>query len=207
MLVTPTVTLPKLTLAGITEICGWTPAPLSEIVAGELVALLVTVTLPERLPAVAGVNDTLKEVDCPAERVSGSAGAVSMNPAPLSLIADMDTLALPVFVKVTLCFVLVPVVMLPKLSELGLAASWRIVDTPVPARATTSGELDELFTSVRLPERLLAEAGLKLTVKAEEPPGGTESGNAKLEKLKPVPASEAWVTLRLAVPGFLMVSV
>jgi len=79
-------------------------------------------------------------------------------------------------------------------------------DTPVPAKGTTKGELSVLFTSVRLPERLLPEAGVKLTVKAEEPPGGTESGNASPEKLKPVPVSDACVTLRFAVPGFLMVS-
>ena len=61
----------------------------------------------------------------------------------------------------------------------------------MPARASTSGELSVLFTKVRLPERLLADAGVKLTVKAEEPPGGTESGNASPEKLKPVPTSDA----------------
>jgi len=77
----------------------------------------------------------------------------------------------------------------------------------VPARARTSGELSVLFTKVRLPERLLAEAGVKLTVKAEEPPGGTESGGVSPEKLKPVPTSDAWVTLRVAVPGLLMASI
>jgi hypothetical protein len=80
-------------------------------------------------------------------------------------------------------------------------------DTPVPVRGITSGELSVLFTKVRLPEMLLAEAGAKLTVKAEEPPGGIESGSASPEKLSPDPINDAWVTLRFAVPGLLIVSI
>ncbi len=183
------------------------PDPESEMARGELAALLVTVTLLGRLPVAVGANVTLKEVDWPAARVRGSANPVALNPAPLVLICETDTLKLPVFARVTLCVPLVPVVMLPKLSEAGDAVSWATGDTPVPARATTNGELSVLFTSGRLPEKLLAEAGVKPTVKAEEPPGGRESGNASPETLKPVPASDAWVTLRFAVPGLLMVSV
>jgi len=106
---------------------------------------------------------------------------VALNPAALILICETDTLELPVFARVTLCVPLVPVVMLPKLSDAGEAVSWATGDTPVPVKGTTNGELSVLFTSVRLPERLLAEAGVKRTVKAEEPPGGTESGNANPE--------------------------
>ncbi len=174
---------------------------------GELLALLETVTLPERLPEVVGVNVTPKEVDCPAARVTGNARLVALNPVPLTLICETDTLELPVFAKVTVCVPVVPVVMLPKLSTAGDAASWATGDTPEPARATTSGELGELLTRVRLPERLLAAAGAKLMVKAEEPPGATESGSVSPERLKPVPISDAWVTLRFAVPELLMVNI
>jgi len=55
-LATPTVTLPKLTLEGITEICGCTPVPLRAIVRGELVALLTTLMLPTAAPALAGAK-------------------------------------------------------------------------------------------------------------------------------------------------------
>ena len=74
--------------------------------------------------------------------------------------------------------------------------SWVMGDTPVPASGTTNGELNVLLTSVRLPERLLAEVGAKLTMKVAELPGATESGSVSPEKLKPVPTSDAWVTLR-----------
>ena len=84
--VTPTVTLPKLTLEGVTEIKGFTPAPLREMVAGELVALLTTLTVPETLPAAAGANATLNEAVCPADRVTGKLIADRLNPVPLVVI-------------------------------------------------------------------------------------------------------------------------
>ena len=173
--------------------------------SGELAALLVTVTLPDRLLAVAGSNVTLNEVDCPAARVRGSVQPETLNPAPLSLICVRVTLALPLLVTVTLCVVLVPVVMLPKLSETGATVSWRMGAMPVPARATTSGELVVLLTSVRLPVKLLADPGVNPTVNVEEPPGTTLSGTVRPLKVKPVPAITAWVTLRFAVPAFRMV--
>jgi len=88
-----------------------------------LVALLLTVTLPEKKPEVVGVNVTLKDVDCPAARVRGNAKPVALNPAAPMLICEMDTLELPAFARVNVCIPLVPVVMLPKLSEAGEADS------------------------------------------------------------------------------------
>ncbi len=96
------------------------PVPESEMICGEFVALLVTVTLPERLPVVAGSNVTLKEVDWPAATVSGSVQPETAKPVPDSAICERVTLALPVLARVTLCIVLVPVVMLPKLSDDGV---------------------------------------------------------------------------------------
>src|SRR5208283_3012791 len=147
--------------------------------SGELAALLVTVTVPDRPPVVAGSNVTLKKVDCPAARVSGPVKPVTLNPAPLSLICERVTLAFPLLVTVTLCVVLVPVVMLPKLSEAGVTESWRTGEMPVHARATTSGELVVLLTSVRLPVKLLAEAGVNPIVKVEDPPAATVSGTVR----------------------------
>lgn len=129
---------------------GEVPDPVSEMTSGELPALLLTVTLLGRLPVVEGSKVTLKEVDCPAARVRGTVKPVALNPVPLTLIFDTDTLELPVFVSVTLWVALVPVARLPKLSEAGVGVSCRVEETPVPARGTTSGELGVLFTSVRL---------------------------------------------------------
>ena len=109
VLVTPTETLPKLTLDGVTEICGCIPVPVREIVAGEFVALLTTATLPARLPVEVGANVTLNEVDWPAARLSGSVIPLVLNPVPVALICEMETLEFPVLEIVTLWVALEPV--------------------------------------------------------------------------------------------------
>jgi hypothetical protein len=128
------------------------PVPERATVSGEFVALLITVTLPGRLPVEVGANMTLKEVDCPAARLSGSAIPLVLNPPPLALICEMETLEFPVLEIVTLCVALVPVARLPKLSDVGDAESWRMLEIPVPPRGTTSGEFGVLLISVMLPE-------------------------------------------------------
>lgn len=89
------------------------------IVAGELVALLTTVTLPERLPAEAGANLTLNDVDCPAARVAGSVIPLVLKPVPVALICEMETLEFPVFEIVSVWLADAPVATLPKLSDVG----------------------------------------------------------------------------------------
>ena len=167
------------------------PVPESATASGELAALLTTVTLPGRLPVAVGANVTLNEVDCPAARVRGSAIPAALNPVPPRLICEIETLAFPVFESVTFCVALVPVARLPKLSEVGDTDSWRLVEMPVPPSGTTSGELGVLLINVMLPDKLLAEAGAKPMVNAEEPPGGTESGKANPDEEKPVPTRDA----------------
>ena len=99
VLVTPTVTLPKLTLAGITEICGCTPLPLSEIVVGELVALLIKLRLPVALPAVAGAKLTVSEKLWPTARFTAPVKPLTVNPEPVMATCERLTLAVPVFVS------------------------------------------------------------------------------------------------------------
>jgi hypothetical protein len=54
-------------------VCGVavTPVPVRAIVAGEPVALLVTVTLPGKLPVVVGLKITLSVVLCVGVSVTG----------------------------------------------------------------------------------------------------------------------------------------
>src|SRR5712692_610939 len=59
----PVMTLPKAALDGVAESCGCTPVPLREMAAGELVALLVTLTLPVTLPVTPGANSTFSVTD------------------------------------------------------------------------------------------------------------------------------------------------
>jgi hypothetical protein len=55
-LLVPFTTVPKLTLAGVAEICAWVPVPESGIVSGEFEALLVTVRVPVTAPSDFGAN-------------------------------------------------------------------------------------------------------------------------------------------------------
>ena len=68
-------------------------------------------------------------------------------------------------VRVTVCDALVPVVTLPKLREAGDAASVRVGATPEPASGTENEGVGELFERTRLPAKVPADAGLKLTLK------------------------------------------
>jgi hypothetical protein len=183
------------------------PVPDKAITNGELVALLTTVTVADRLPAEAGANMTVKEVDCPTARLSGNAIPLALKPAPLELICEMETLEFPVFVNVTVCEALVPVVRLPKLSDVGFADSCKADATPDPLKGILKAGFVALFVSVRLPERLPAEVGVKPTLNDAEPPGATESGKTIPDKLNPVGLKDAWVTLRVAEPGFCTVIV
>ena len=100
------MTVPKLTLPGATDICGWTPTPLSEIESGEFAAVLTTDALPAAFPAAVGVNVTLKLAVCPADNVTSGAEPLRVKPLPATLICEMLTAELPVFVSVTLCVAL-----------------------------------------------------------------------------------------------------
>lgn len=99
------------------------PVPESATTSGEFVALLTTVTLPGKLPVEVGANVRLKEVDCPAARLTGSVIPLVLKLVPVALICEMETLEFPLFEIVTLCVALVPVVRLPKLSDEGDAES------------------------------------------------------------------------------------
>ena len=56
--------MPQIGMPG-AGVAGTTPLPRSEIVAGELVALLATETLPLAFPVAAGVNTTFRVANWP----------------------------------------------------------------------------------------------------------------------------------------------
>jgi len=136
-----------------------TPVPESAIVMGEPVAVLVNVTVPASLPAALGLKITLRVILCPAASVTGVFAPVSVNPAPLSLIWEIVTLALPELVTETLCVDDDPVFTFPKPRLVALNVSTCVAATPVPLRATTAGEFGALLTMLTLPLAVPADAG------------------------------------------------
>ena len=95
----PTVTLPKLRLAGLGESApAERPVPDSEMLRVGFEAFDVIVTVPLALPATEGVNITLKLVLAPAAKVTGVVMPLSVNPLPLTVAEEIVTLDPPVFV-------------------------------------------------------------------------------------------------------------
>ena len=158
-----------------------TPEPESLIVVGELEALLATVTVPEREPAVVGTKNTLNEVHWPAAREMGTVMPLMVKFVD-GVICEIETAELPVLVKFTVWEVLaVPMLVDEKPSEVGDAERVRTGEVPVPESGRLSEEVGALLTSVSVAEEGLAVLGANPTVKGEEPPGATVNGRAKPE--------------------------
>ena len=137
-----------------------TPVPDRDTGDAPVLALLVTVRVPLKLPVVEGENTTENVLLCPAERVSGRVSPLIEYPVPLAFAAETVTdppEALTVSDKVTE----LPVTTFPKFNEPGDALN--VVATPVPLSATV-GLLDALLVNETCPESPPAEGGANCTV-------------------------------------------
>jgi hypothetical protein len=121
---------------------GTTPAPEREMVAGELVALLATVTLPVMLPVADGEKVTFSAAFCPGARIKPEETPLAANFPPATLTPEMVTLELPALMTVMLRVLLVPVVTFPKLKLETLELRSAAAATPVPLTETVVGELE-----------------------------------------------------------------
>jgi hypothetical protein len=87
--VCPSTTFPKAKLPGVTLTPGCAPVPASETVRGELVASLVTVTLPEALPPVVGAKATFRIAVAAAFNVKGVVIPFAVKPAPVTAMPEI----------------------------------------------------------------------------------------------------------------------
>jgi hypothetical protein len=90
--------------------CARKTAP---ILAGELVALLLTLTDPLAAPFVDGVNVTFTAVLCPGLRIK-PAVPPALKPAPDTITWEIVTFEFPALVNVTFCEPLLDKFTLPK---------------------------------------------------------------------------------------------
>ena len=145
VLLEPTVTVPKLTLAGLAAsepLVAAPPVPERATFVGELLALLTTDMAPLTVPVAVGENLTEKDVLCPAAKVSGSAGPLNVMPTPLTVADERVALPVPLLVIVTDFVLLEPTVTVPKARLVGLAASWvTLAAPPAPDRPTAVVEV------------------------------------------------------------------
>lgn len=116
---------PKFNEAGdtvIAVVAAATPVPDTEMLAGEFVALLATLTVPETAPAVVGLNMTVKVAVSFGATVTAPM-ALAVKPVPLVVTPEIVTLEFPLFVSVTPSELLAFTLTLPKLRLPGLGAS------------------------------------------------------------------------------------
>jgi len=121
----PTTTLPRESVAGITESCPWltaTPLPVSDSVVVPGVALLVKVSVAFAVPVADGLNFTVKGTLVPAAMVVGRVRPLTENAALFVLAAVTVTLA-PDALKLPDAVPLLPTVTLPRFSVAGFTLS------------------------------------------------------------------------------------
>lgn len=121
LLVVPTVSLAKLTVAGLIVSCpAWgAPVPLRATAVGEVAALLTNERLPVTLPDAVGAKLTVMAPDPPAAMLMGSETPTVPNPAPVTFTAVTERAALPVLEMVNDCFPVLPTLTLPNARLLG----------------------------------------------------------------------------------------
>jgi hypothetical protein len=160
------------------------------IVAGELLALLATVTLPLTAPATVGAKATVSVTDWPGVSMVLALAPVALNPPPEVVTPAIVTFALPVFVMVTFCEAeVVPMVTLPKLRLVGLMPSVKVAAIPVPLRLTEVGEVGALLTIEMLPDAEPTNVGRKATVIVVCCPAFTFKGSENPLALKAEPVA------------------
>jgi hypothetical protein len=203
----PTFTFPKLKfdeLSPRTRVAA-TPVPLKEMASGELGALLTRVIVPVTLPAVFGPNTALNVAALPAPIVTGAVMPVVLKPAPVTVTEETVTDALPPFVRLMVCELLVPVDTLPNAAVVGVAASCACI--PVPLKVMVAGEPGALLTIEILPVSLPGVGGVNFAVNDALLLALIVIGMVAPLMLNPVPEGSAWVTVSAAFPGFVSVTV
>lgn len=174
----PTVTFPKLALAGVALNAGCRPLPETAMTAFapcELATVMFPVTFSEAL----GLNVTFIDVFCPAANVTGVVIPVTLKSFALTLTCERVTLVFPLFEIVTLFEVELPAFTLVKLRLVGLADNVTDAAVPVPLRDNTLGEFGALLARLTVPARLPAVVGAKRTLNVVLLPEAIAAGVAK----------------------------
>ena len=155
----------------------WAPVPERAIVAGEPLALLVTVTAPVAFPATVGLKITPKVRLCVGVRVAGVPAPLRLNPVPAARMLEIITLPFPVLVTVTDCVADAPVSTLPKLRFCELNESTWVDATPEPFKPITAGLFGALLTIDTLPLAEPADAGANFTLNVVDWLGLSDRGS------------------------------
>jgi hypothetical protein len=116
--------------------------------------------------------------------VAGSVRPLTLKPVPEALACEIETLELPVLVRVTFCVLVVPRETFPKLRLVGLAESNWLDEAPVPLTLMVVGALLALLATVMVPVSAPAAVGAKLTFMLTLCPAARYRGNESPLALK-----------------------
>jgi hypothetical protein len=197
----PALMLPKETLVGEAEIAPCVASALNGMTSALADALLKIETLPVALPATVGAKTTLKVAELPAPTEIPPDTPETLNPVPDAVIDETDRVAEPVFDRVTVCVVLLPMATLPNAMLAGDAEMPDV--TPEPVNATVIAESEALLLNAMLPLAAPAAVGENSAVKVAVPPAARVSGTGAPAMEKPTPVVMACETVVDAVPEFL----
>lgn len=181
--------------------------PDKEIVAGEFVALLATLTLPVALPVAVGANRTVRVAVWLGVRVKPDVTPLALNPAPDTFTPEMVTFEFPLFVSVTVSELLLPTATPPKFKLVGFAPSRKVAVWPVPARLIVSCAGEPFVTSAIDPLAAPVEVGAKTALKVTLPPAAIVVAVERPVTLKPAPVTFICEKVRVALPLFRSVTV
>lgn len=145
----PTVTLPKLTDAGVTVNDDSLPDPVHSAVNGFEEAVLVTATAPDTVEVLVGLKVAVTCALWPAAIVAGVLTPETVISAPVTEISEIVAFEFPVFVIFTVWVAVVPTVTAPKFNDEG--ESDREAVTPPPFKGIAVGESSALLVIVTTP--------------------------------------------------------
>jgi hypothetical protein len=182
------------------------PSPERVIFAGEFVALLATVTLPDTLPAVRGENVASKVADCPGARVKPAEMPLAEYCVPETITLETITSELPAFVSMTVKALLFPRATFPKLRLVVLVVRRAVAAIPVPLKDTVLGELETSLMTETLPDKAPAVFGAKMTLNVDCFPASIVKGSVIPVIVTPAAVVLACVTLRFDPPPFVIVT-
>jgi hypothetical protein len=170
-------------------------------------AVLLIAIDPAALPVPVGANVTFSAAVCPGANTVLAPAPLALNPAPVTTTLEIVRLALPAFVSVTPCELLLPTTTLPKSRLLALALSSGVDAMAVPLAEITRGELGASLASETEPVAFPAEVGANTTLNVVFCPGAMLIGRVRPEVPNPAPATLALEIVTLAVPPFCSVIV
>jgi len=175
------------------------------MISGEFVALLATVTLPDKLPAATGENVTSNVALCPGARINPAETPLVVSFAPAGVTLEIVTLELPALESVTGRVLDAPEFTFPKFKLLTLALRSVVAATPVPVTETVLGVEETSLKTETLPEKAPAVLGENAMLRFDCCPGAIVTGKDAPEAVNPPAGAVACITVRLEPPPLVMV--